>query len=185
MRRLTHVHANARPMTHPSDHAGNRWANLGLTLNAGIMVVSSFAVPALARRSGGRLGRVLGLGCAALAALLLGTAGVRDRWGAIVTIAALGFPWSITQSIPYAMVAERARPEQRGLLMGLLNVFVVLPQLLDLLLVYLADPKPRAFLLLGGAAAALAALLAAALRFPAPAAGRRAPASGGGRRGAT
>ena len=176
---------------------------MGLTLNAGIMVLSSFAVPALARRSGGRLGRVLGLGCAALAALLLGTAGVRDQWGALVgtcgrragrsggltqmkfVLAALGFPWAVTQSIPYAMVAERARPEQRGLLMGLLNVFVVLPQLLDLLLVYLADPKPRAFLVLGGGAAALAALLAAALRFPAPAASRRAPMSGEARRDAT
>ena len=86
----------------------------------------------------------------------------------------------MTQSAPYAIVAARAGPEERGQLLGVLNVFIVLPQMADLLLIRLAGAPVRA-LLVGGAGCAFAA---AALGLAMPVPGGHTLAPGRAARGA-
>ena len=121
------------------------------------------------------LGGGLLLGCC-----LMGSLAVKpgQRAAAVAVLVATGVPWAVTQSVPYAVVAARAGPDERDRLLGLLNVFIVLPQLADLLFVRLAGAAPvRA--LAGGAGCAFAA---AALGTVLPAPNGGTPAGGGGDR---
>ncbi|KAK4538311.1 hypothetical protein CDCA_CDCA17G4336 [Cyanidium caldarium] len=49
---------------------------------------------------------------------------------AVVILAATGFPWAATLSIPYAIVAREIGEQDRGLFLGILNIAIVVPQML-------------------------------------------------------
>lgn len=156
---------------------GVRWASGGL-VGAAVVTLAAAAGVAPAARCLGSLERTHALGGGLLlGGCLMGALAVKpgQHAAAVTVLAATGVPWAVTQSVPYAIVAARAGPDERGQLLGLLNVFIVLPQLVDLLLVRLTGAPVRA-LLAGGAGCAFAA---AALGMVLPAPGRGKPAGGG------
>ena len=70
----------------------------------------------------------------------------------------LGIPWSLTMSLPYTMVSMLGREQERGKLMGMLNVFVVLPSFVILSLVGVTNMKSNAILNVGAVISAVATL---------------------------
>ena len=159
---------------------GVRWASGGLVGAAVVTLAAATGVAPAARRLGS-LERTHALGGGLLlGGCLMGALAVKpgQHAAAVAVLAATGVPWAVTQSVPYAIVAARAGPDERGQLLGLLNVFIVLPQLADLFLVRLAGAPVRA-LLTGGAGCAFAA---AALGMVLPASAGGTPAGGGGDR---
>lgn len=68
---------------------------------------------------------------------------VLAKAGALCAIGLLGASWAATQTLPYAIVGERAPPGEAGVLLGKLNVYVVLAQIaVSLLLAPLSAALP-------------------------------------------
>jgi maltose/moltooligosaccharide transporter len=76
---------------------------------------------------------------------------------------AVGIAWASILSMPYAMLAPALPKEKIGVMMGMFNLFIVLPQilassLLGFLLKHFLHSEPMNALVLGGASMGLAAL---------------------------
>jgi maltose/moltooligosaccharide transporter len=102
-----------------------------------------------------------------LAAGALGLASVPlapDKYYLLISMTAVGIAWASILSMPYAMLAPSLPKEKIGVLMGMFNLFIVLPQivassLLGWILKTCLHDEPMNALVLGGASMGLAALL--------------------------
>lgn len=162
-------HAPAGSLAAEAYDEGVRWASGGLVGAAVVALGAAAAVEPAARLVGGSLERTHALGGGALlGACMVGALSVRpgQRVAAATVLAATGVPWAVTQSAPYAIVAARAGPDERGQLLGVLNIFIVLPQMADLLLIRLAGAPVRALLVAGAGCAFAAAALGVTMPVP-------------------
>eukprot|EP00762_Andalucia_godoyi_P003787 ANDGO_08559.mRNA.1 Sucrose transport protein SUC2 len=107
---------------------GVRMGSFGLAFYAGVSAITSPLVAWIAERFGNKV--CWALGELALGALLLSTLFVTNTYGAVAVIGLMGFPWSVTMTVPFALTAQIAPSAERGLYMGALNIFIVLPQCL-------------------------------------------------------
>lgn len=107
---------------------GVRFGALGLTIFSAVTVVCSVLFPLLCRIVGIRL--VFFTCQIVLAICLFLTLWVKSRGGAIVLIAACGIPWTAVMVFPFTIVAMNVEAKDSGLFMGVLNIFVVIPQIL-------------------------------------------------------
>jgi maltose/moltooligosaccharide transporter len=87
-----------------------------------------------------------------------------DKYHLLIAMAAVGIAWASILSMPYAMLAPVLPKEKVGVMMGLFNLFIVLPQiaassLLGFILKHFLHSEPMNALVLGGASMGLAALL--------------------------
>ncbi len=102
-----------------------------------------------------------------LAAGALGLASVSLATGKhqlLLSMTAVGIAWASILSMPYAMLAPALPKEKVGVMMGMFNLFIVLPQiaassLLGYILKQFLHSEPMNALVLGGASMGLAALL--------------------------
>ncbi|EME31816.1 sucrose transporter, GPH family [Galdieria sulphuraria] len=89
---------------------------------------------------------------------------------AMLLVSSTGIPWAATLSLPYAIVARLADPDAKGLFLGVLNIFIVIPQLLVALSVgavlKMFGGNLNAALVLGGFSAILAAFFVVNLTLP-------------------
>jgi len=107
---------------------GVRTASLGLTINAAVTMVVALFLPKLAIRPGLRITYFIAQ--LVLGFSLLMTVFIRTKAGAVIIIAACGIPWSVVMVFPFTLVALCVDETQSGLYMGVLNIFVVIPQIL-------------------------------------------------------
>jgi maltose/moltooligosaccharide transporter len=82
----------------------------------------------------------------------------------LLTMTAVGVAWASILSMPYAMLAPALPKDKVGVMMGMFNLFIVLPQiaassLLGWALKHFLHDEPVNALVLGGASMGLAALL--------------------------
>jgi len=87
-----------------------------------------------------------------------------DKYHLLFVMTAIGIAWASILSMPYAMLAPSLPREKVGVMMGMFNLFIVLPQiaassLLGYLLKTYLHSDPANALVLGGASMGLAALL--------------------------
>jgi len=106
---------------------GVRRAALGLALNAVVTVIVSLALPPLSARVG--IKPCYCAGQIVLAVCLMLTLFVETEAGALTLIALCGIPWSVVMVFPFTLVSMAVDESQAGTYMGVLNIFVVLPQL--------------------------------------------------------
>ncbi len=102
----------------------------------------------------------LAVGALGLAAVPLAT----DKYQLLITMTAVGIAWASILSMPYAMLAPALPKEKVGVMMGMFNLFIVLPQiaassLLGFALKYFLHNEPVNAVVLGGVSMGLAALL--------------------------
>jgi maltose/moltooligosaccharide transporter len=102
----------------------------------------------------------LAIGGIGLAAVPLAT----DKHQLLISMAAVGIAWSSILSMPYAMLAPVLPKDKVGVMMGMFNLFIVLPQiaassLLGFALKNFLHNEPVNVLVLGGASMILAAVL--------------------------
>jgi len=106
---------------------GVRKASLGLAANAVITVIASLILPNLAKILG--IKPLYFVGQLILAFCLLLTLWVKSQEGALILIAACGIPWAVVMIFPFTIVSLSVDERDAGKYMGVLNIFVVLPQI--------------------------------------------------------
>jgi len=103
--------------------------------------------------------------CLAVGALGLASVPLMaDKHQLLISMTAVGIAWSSILSMPYAMLAPSLPKAKVGVMMGLFNMFIVLPQiaaagLLGYILKHFLHSEPMNALVLGGASMGLAAVL--------------------------
>ena len=122
-----------------------------------IMVTFSWAIPFLVEKFGMR--HMLSFSSFLLGLILVLTPFLAKGSVApcVVLFSLLGFPWSMTMSLPYAVVSALSGERERGKWMGVLNVFVVLPSFCILGMVGVTGMGSQWVLLVGAATAVVAA----------------------------
>ncbi len=146
----------------PEMEASGNWAGICFGTYNAVCFFFSFVLLWATKHTGPRLMHCL---CLAIGALgLLSVPFVADKYQLLFAMTAVGVAWASILSMPYAMLAPVLPKEKIGVLMGLFNLFVVIPQilassLLGFALKYFLHDDPAKAVALGGASMGLAALL--------------------------
>lgn len=122
----------------------------------------SFVLLWATKYTGPKIMHVLCLATGALGLALVPLA--PDKYDLLLSMTAIGIAWASILSMPYAMLAPSLPKDKVGVMMGLFNLFIVLPQivaasLLGFILKTFLHSEPMNALILGGGSMGLAALL--------------------------
>jgi maltose/moltooligosaccharide transporter len=146
----------------PEMEASGAWSGFCFAAYNAVCFVFSFVLLWATKYTGPKLMHVacLAIGGIGLAAMPLAT----DKHQLLFNMTAVGIAWASILSMPYAMLAPALPKDKVGVMMGMFNLFIVLPQiaassLLGFALKYFLHNEPVNVLVLGGASMGLAALL--------------------------
>lgn len=143
---------------------GTRYGSFGLALYALTCILTSFALPRLIPLLGSK---IVWSVAQVILALCLGftylVSHFHSKVGSIILIGLFGIPFAVTLTIPYALTAQVSPPHDRGLYMGVLNIFIVLPQFVmsgvGSLLIFLFKGNVLSTLIAGAISSLISALL--------------------------
>ncbi|MDR3456957.1 MAG: MFS transporter [Verrucomicrobiae bacterium] len=146
----------------PEMKAANEWQDVCFGTYNAICFVFSFVLLRATKITGPKIMHVLCLavGAIGLASVPLAT----DKHHLLFAMTAVGIAWASILSMPYAMLAPALPKEKVGVMMGMFNLFIVIPQiaassLLGWSLKTFLHNEPVNALVLGGASMGLASLL--------------------------
>jgi maltose/moltooligosaccharide transporter len=159
--------------TQDAQSAGYRDASLlngqiGGFYNA-VACIAAFAMVPFTRRFGAKAMHAL---CLSLAAIgLWSLPDIRDKWLLFVPMLGMGLAWASVMGNPYVLLAGSIPPERAGVYMGIFNMFIVIPmiiQMLTLPLLYdsLLGGKPENVVRLAGVLLGCAAVAVLFVRTP-------------------
>ncbi len=139
-----------------------------------VACISAFAMVPIARRFGAK--PVHAVAMLASGAAMLTIAATSAIPVLIVAMFGIGIGWGSLMGNPYLMLANAVPAARTGVYMGIFNMFIVVPMMIEILFVWLAyrpllGGDPRHVLMLGGAmmlAAAGATLAVRSVHAPAP-----------------
>jgi maltose/moltooligosaccharide transporter len=129
-----------------------------------IAFVAAFALVPFARRFGPKVMHAVCLAAGGIAMLAL--PGIHAKAWLFVPMIGIGLAWASIMGNPYVMLANSIPPERTGVYMGIFNMFIVIPMLIQAVTLpwiytYWLGSDPRNVLMLAGAlllAAAVATL---------------------------
>jgi maltose/moltooligosaccharide transporter len=152
---------HAAPGTVEMEAAGS-WSGFCFAAYNVVCFIFSFVLLWGTKYTGPKLMHILCLtvGALGLASVPLAS----DKYQLLIAMTAVGIAWASILSMPYAMLVPALPKEKVGVLMGMFNLFIVLPQivassLLDFILKNFLHSEAMNALVLGGASMGLAALL--------------------------
>ena len=127
-----------------------------------VAFIAAFALMPLIRKWGPKYVHALCLSLAGISMMLLPS--VQQTWLLFLPMVGVGLAWASIMGNPYIMLARSIPPERAGVYMGIFNMFIVLPmiiQMLTLPLYYnsLLGSDPRHVIQLAGCFLGIAALL--------------------------
>jgi maltose/moltooligosaccharide transporter len=118
------------PTSHAFRQAGLINGQIGGFYNF-VAFLAAFAMVPFARRFGPKSTHTVCLIAAGVGMLALPT--IQDRWLLLLPMVGIGLAWASMMGNPYLMLAESIPPERTGVYMGLFNLFIVLPMLIQIL----------------------------------------------------
>jgi maltose/moltooligosaccharide transporter len=126
-----------------------------------VTMVSALFLVGFARRIGAKRVHAVALGLAAVALIWL--AHISNQYLALVPMIGLGIFWASAVGIPYLMVASMVPAKRTGVYMGILNMMIVVPMLLETvtfgwIFTHLLDSKGSNAIMLAGALLAIGAV---------------------------
>ena len=146
----------------PEMEAAGAWSGFCFAAYNAVCFIFSFVLLWATKYTGPKIMHVvcLAIGGIGLATVPLAT----DKHQLLIAMTAVGIAWASILSMPYAMLAPALPREKIGVMMGMFNLFIVLPQivassLLGIILKHFLHDEPMNALVLGGASMVLAALL--------------------------
>jgi maltose/moltooligosaccharide transporter len=96
-----------------------------------IAFLAAFAMVPFTRRFGAKAMHALCLALAAIGLWLL--PGITDRWLLFVPMLGLGLAWASIMGNPYVLLAGSIPPERAGVYMGIFNMFIVIPMIIQMI----------------------------------------------------
>jgi len=165
----------ARTLFHTTDSADPAFAQSALISGQMggfynfVAMLAAFGMMPLARRLGAKPIHAVCLLCGGAGMLLL--PGMHARAMLLVPMLGVGLAWASMMGNPYAMLASSIPPERAGVYMGLFNVFIVLPMLLQILTVplmyaHVLAGNPENVIRLAGSMLLVAAALTLRVKSP-------------------
>ena len=138
------------------------------TYNFVTMLVALALVP-LASKIGSKLVYVVCLFLSAIA--MLSMPFITDKWLLLVPMVLLGIGWAAMMGIPYAMVSKVIPEERRGVYMGIVNMMIVIPMLIQTvsfgpIIKNFLDNDATNAIMFAGVFFSIAAILALRLNLP-------------------
>jgi len=132
-----------------------------------VAFVSAFAMVPFTRRLGAKWVHAFALACAAAGMWLL--PGIHDKALLFIPMVGIGLAWGSIMGNPYVLLAGSIPPERAGVYMGIFNMFIVIPMLLQSLtlpLIYdsLLGGRPDNVIRLAGVLLGVAALCVLAVK---------------------
>ena len=105
------------------------WSGLQNATYNFVCMVSALFLVGFARRMGAKRVHAIALGLAAVALIWL--AQISNQYLALVPMIGLGIFWASAVGIPYLMVASMVPAKRTGVYMGILNMMIVIPMLVE------------------------------------------------------
>src|SRR3982751_1410601 len=126
-----------------------------------VTMISALSLVGFARRIGAKRVHAVALGLAAVALILL--AHISNQYIALIPMIGLGIFWTSAVGVPYLMVASMVPAKPTGVYMGILNMMIVVPMLIETvtfgwILGHLLDSKGSNAIMLAGVLLALGAV---------------------------
>src|SRR4051794_1722261 len=94
-----------------------------------VTMISALFLVGIARRIGAKRVHAIALGLAAVALIWL--AHISNQYVALISMIGLGIFWASAVGIPYLMVASMVPAKRTGVYMGILNMMIVVPMLVE------------------------------------------------------
>jgi maltose/moltooligosaccharide transporter len=137
------------------------WSGLQNATYNFVCMVSALFLVGFARRIGAKRVHAIALGLAAGALIWL--AQISNQYLALVPMIGLGIFWASAVGVPYLMVASMVPAKRTGVYMGILNMMIVVPMLVETITFgwifkHLLDNKGSNAITLAGALMAIGAL---------------------------
>lgn len=145
----------------PLYQQGTEWGGVCFAVYNFVCFAIAFAIPPLADRIGRKGVHIL---CLALGGLgLISTYFATGPYFLWIGMAGVGIAWASILSMPYVLLAGAIRPERMGVYMGVFNLFIVIPQVVQMFLtpqIYksLLGNDPLNAVMLGGVSLLVAAV---------------------------
>ncbi len=108
--------------------AGNWVGGMFGVYNA-VAMVYAFFLPLIANKVGRKLTHSISLLCGALG--LLSIYFITNKFFLILSMTGVGLAWGSILSMPYAILAPSLPPKKVGVYMGIFNIFITLPQIIN------------------------------------------------------
>lgn len=140
---------------------GTEWAGASFGVYNFVCFLIAFAIPPLAAKIGRKGVHIV---CLILGGLgLISTYFATGPYFLWIGMTGVGIAWASILSMPYVILAGAIRPERMGVYMGVFNLFIVIPQVVQSFLtpqIYkpLLGDNPLNAVMLGGASLIVAAL---------------------------
>lgn len=137
----------------PGFEEGITWGNLGLAVFNIFCFLCSLVLPAISRKYRPQLTHAL---CLAIGGLgFISMLFTNDQHMFMVGMGAVGIAWASIMSIPYVMLSGAVPSNRMGVYMGIFNMFIVIPQIVNMVLIpFIYKPvlqnDPRNALVLAG-----------------------------------
>lgn len=129
------------------------WVGILFGIYNGISAIIALSLPILANKIGRRFTHALALTIGGLS--FLSFAVITDPMMLILPMIGIGIAWGSILAMPYAMLANSIPPKQMGMFMGLFNMSITIPQIVNgilggFILQYVLNDDPLNSILLAG-----------------------------------
>ena len=108
---------------------GTEWGGLSFAVYNVVCFLVAFAIPPLAAATSRKTVHIICLSCGGLG--LLSTYFAMNPYFLWVGMAGVGIAWASILSMPYVILAGAIKPERMGVYMGVFNLFIVIPQVVQ------------------------------------------------------
>ena len=147
-----HFFGTTDPNSEAYREAGN-WVGILFGVYNGVSAIIALGLPVVAKRIGRRFTHSLALILGGLAFLSFYV--ITDHQMLIIPMIGIGIAWGSILAMPYAMLANSIPPRQMGMFMGLFNMSITIPQIINgvfggLILKYFFNSDPMFSLLMAG-----------------------------------
>ena len=121
----------------------------------------SFVLIRITKYTGPKLMHTL---CLAIGAIgLLSIPLITGKYGLLISMTGIGIAWASILSMPYAILTPALPPDKLGVMMGIFNLFIVVPQviassLLGYVIALFFSGNPMSAMIIGGVCFAIASL---------------------------
>ena len=117
----------------PSFAAGAEWGGLCFAVYNVVCFLIAFELPWLVKQTSRKTVHTIALICGGLG--LISVLFITNKWMLFASMAGVGIAWASILSMPYVMLSTAVPPARMGVYMGVFNLFIVIPQIVQSLII--------------------------------------------------